>query len=127
MGMAKVKAAELSGMALVRAYVMALGFAPMPTGAGRIGYRSDHGSIVEPQITDAAAGELIAEAWISVERPFGGSSAPIFRCVTDYKGRKKAFQYLGVVSATSASLGEAVFRCFVASRLGEEFHMPDEM
>ena len=123
--MAKVKSAELSGMALVWAYIVALGETPAPTGAGRFGYRSGHGSIVEPKITDAAGGELIGNAWISVDRPFGGSKVPIFRCVAEYKGPTKPFQYVGVVSACSDKLGEAVFRCFVVSRLGEDVDLPE--
>ncbi len=113
----------IAGNALLYAYILALDKLPLAVGSGRYGYRSDHGSIVEPTLSRLEAADLIAERWISVERPSNGQRVPTFRCLTNYTGKRKPYEPIYVVTAHSSDLPEAVIRCFVASRFEEKLRM----
>ncbi len=115
---------KLSGRELQWCFVLALGHTPSISASGAWGYMSDHGSWVEPRISREEAVNLIADHWITVERPSRGQAVPTFRCVADYAGPRKPFQHLAVVSSYSPVFEEAVIRCFVASRLGEAVALP---
>ena len=126
--MSKVKVEELSGSALLWAVCLALGHAPVMAATG-IAYRSDHGSWVYPRFTsDAEAGELMSSEWIGVERPCRGQKTPAWRAIADSKVPTKPHEFCGgVVSAWGATLGVAVCRALVLSRLGVAVDVPEEL
>ena len=109
---------SLEGQALAWACIIALGKTPLRTGPGQYGYRSDHGSIVTIHVNRGEAADLVAEEWISVDRPCNGQNPSVFRCVADYKGKQKPFRPTLVVSAHATRFEVAVFRCFIKSRQG---------
>jgi hypothetical protein len=126
--MSKVKADELNGSALLWAVCLALGQAPVVAATG-IAYRSDHGSWVYPRYTsDSEAGELMASEWIGVERPCRGQSPPVWRAIADSKVPTKPHEYCGgVMSAYGETIGVAVCRALVLSRLGVTVDIPEEL
>lgn len=126
--MFKMKAEELSGMALLWAVCRALGHAPVATATG-IAYRSDHGSWVYPRYTsDSEVAELMSTEWIGVERPSRGQKTPVWRAIADSKVPAKPHEFSGgVVAAWGETLGLAVCRALVLSRLGVTVDLPDEL
>lgn len=126
--MSKVKAEDLSGDALLWAVCFALGHAPVVAATG-IAYRSDHGSWVYPRFTsDAEAGELMSSEWIGVERPSRGQKTPVWRAIADSKVPTKPHEFCGgVVSAWGDTLGVAVCRALVLSRVGVIVDVPDDL
>lgn len=120
----KVDTNELSGKALVWAVSKALHQAPSIQ-SGRVAYRSDHGSWIEPNPTDDRdVVELMASERIGVERPSAGQAKPVWRAITDNKAKDP--QHLTpVVSAFGATIGLAVRRALVLSRLGPSVEIPD--
>lgn len=126
--MAKVKSEELGGNALLWAVCMALGQAPSVTATG-IAYRSDHGSWVSPRYaSDDEVGALMSSEWIGVERPSKGQVRPVWRAIADSKIHTKPHEATGgVVAAWGETIGVAVCRVLVLSRLGETVDVPDEL
>lgn len=126
--MSKLKAEELEGSSLMWAVCLALGHAPAITPTG-VAYRSDHGSWVYPRFTsDAEAGELMSSEWIGVERPSRGQKTPVWRAIADSKVPTKPHEFCGgVVSAWGDTLGVAVCRVLVLSRLGQTVDVPEEL
>lgn len=124
----KIQTEELSGNALIWAVCCALRNAPVIAATG-IAYRSDHGSWVYPRYTsDSEAGELMSSEWIGVERPSRGQKTPVWRAIADSKVPTKPHEYCGgVVSAWGETLGVAVCRALVLSRLGVTVDVPDEL
>ena len=123
----QVEAQTLCGNALIWAVCSALNQSPVvaPTG---IAFRSEHGSWVYPRYTeDDEAGQLMASEWISAERPNRGQPTPLWRSVTDVKYKQKGYSFNQVVSAHGHSLGEAVCRALVLSRLGKMVDVPDDL
>jgi hypothetical protein len=126
--MSKVKAEKLDADALLWAVCLALGHAPVLAATG-IAYRSDHGSWVYPRFTsDQEAGELMASEWIGVERPCCGQKTPVWRAIADSKEPTKPHEFCGgVVAAWGDTLGVAVCRALVLSRLGVAVDVPEEL
>lgn len=125
--MPKVKSEGLSGEALLWATCLALGHSPVVAATG-IAYRSDHGSWVYPRYTsEHEAGELMSAEWIGVERPSRGQKTPLWRAIADSKMPTKPHEFCGVVSAWGESLGVAVCRALVLSRIGMTVDVPDEL
>ena len=126
--MSKVKAEELSGAALLWAVCLALGHAPVVAATG-IAYRSDQGTWVYPRYTsDEEAGALMSSEWIGVESPSRGQKTPLWRAISDSKVPTKPFEICGgVVSAWGETLGVAVCRALVLSRLGVNVDLPEEL
>lgn len=125
----KLKADELTGPALTWAAIRALGFAPHIEAAG-IGYKSNHGSWVYPDFEDPAEAAQMAEReWISLERPSRGQKTPMWRAITDEKGRKlgPGECRLGVVDAWALTSYLAIARVFIVSRLGPFIDVPSEL
>lgn len=126
--MSKLKAADLQGAALLWAVCLALGHAPVVASTG-VAYQGDHGTWVYPRFTaDEEAGVLIASEWIGVERPSRGQKTPAWRAIADSKEPTKVHEVCGgVVAAWGETLGVAVCRALVLSRLGVAVDVPDEL
>lgn len=126
--MPKVKSEGLSGKALLWATCLALGHSPVVAATG-IAYRSDHGSWVYPRFTsEQEVGELMSAEWIGVERPSRGQRTPVWRAIADSKVPTKPHEFCGgVVSAWGETLGVAVCRALVLSRIGVMVDVPDEL
>lgn len=123
----KTATEELTGNALIWAVCHALKLAPVVAKTG-VAYRSEHGSWVYPRYTDdSEAGVLMASEWIGVERPSNGQTPPQWRAVTDNKTAPDSMRFNPVVSAWGASLGMAVCRALVLSRIGKTVDVPDEL
>ena len=124
----KTQSEELTGNALIWAACRALGHAPVVAETG-IAYLSDHGSFVYPRYTsDSEAGELMSSEWIGVERPSRGQKLPVWRAIADSKVPTKPYEYCGeVMSAWGETIGVAVCRALVLSRLGVTVDVPDEL
>jgi len=124
----KIQSEELTGNALIWAVCRALGHAPVVAETG-IAYRSDHGSWVYPRYTsDSEAGELMSSEWIGVERPSRGQKTPVWRAIADSKVPTKPHEYCGgVMSAWGETIGVAVCRALVLSRLGVTVDVPDQL
>lgn len=126
--MPKVKSEGLSGKALLWATCLALGHSPVVAATG-IAYLSDHGSWVYPRFTsEQEVGELMSAEWIGVERPSRGQKTPVWRAIADSKVPTKPHEFCGgVVSAWGETLGVAVCRALVLSRIGVMVDVPDEL
>lgn len=124
----KAKTETLTGQALIWATCLALRHSPVVAATG-VAYRSDHGSWVYPRYTsDQEVGELMSSEWIGVERPSRGQKTPVWRAITESKIPTKPYETCGgVVSAFGVTLGEAVCRVLVISRLGAFVEVPDEL
>lgn len=126
--MSVIKSEELSGVALLWAVCHALGHAPVLASDG-IAYRGAHGSWVYPRYTsEEEVGTLISSEWISVERPSRAQKTPLWRAIADSKVPTKPHEFCGgVVAAWGGTLGVAVCRALVLSRLGVTVDVPDEL
>lgn len=124
----KIQSDTLTGNALIWAVCHALKHAPVVAATG-IAYKSDHGSWVYPRYTsDAEAGELMASEWIGVERPCKGQKPPVWRAIADSKIPTKPHEFCGgVVSAWGETIGVAVCRALVLSRIGVAVDVPEEL
>lgn len=118
----------LIGDALIWAVATALGKGPVVAATG-VAYRSDHGSWVYPRYTeDVEAVALMRQEWIGVDRPSNGQATPLWRAITDSKIKpRSAKPCTPVVSAFGGTIGLAVCRALVASRLGMMVDVPENL
>lgn len=123
----KIQAEKLTGDALIWAVSHALGKAPVVTQDG-VAYRGEGCVWVYPRYTDESeVASLMASEWIGVDRPSRGQTPPQWRAITDNKAPADPRRYKPVVSAWAESIGVAVCRALVLSRLGNEVEVPQEL
>lgn len=122
------KSETLAGQALNWAVLQALGLAPTIDSAGKVCYRSDHGSLVSPDFESAAdAGEIIHREWIGLDRPSKGQTPPLWRAITDTKTEPRPGQFRGVSVAWGVTPFLAAMRALVLSRVGEKIQIPEQL
>jgi hypothetical protein len=117
---------QLAGKPLVWAVCHALGHAPEVDVQFGVCYRSDHGSWVYPRYTDdSEVGSLMSSEWIGVDRPSSGQATPMWRAITNNKVARGSQVFDPVKDAWGETIGIAVCRALVLSRVGPTIDVPD--